>query len=90
MNFVGAGIPREAPDNFLCPVCGRNMSDQPIPPVTGLQVFGKYLAAILAGLVLMAVAMVGSYLGDRLDTACGTFRLLADSCFRVRKTQTML
>jgi hypothetical protein len=72
------------------------MSDRPIPPVSGPQVFGKYLAAILAGLplgwligamvmaaletifdrvpgvvlvgsALLTMAVIGSFLGDRLE-----------------------
>jgi len=71
MNFVGSGIPREAPDDFLCPACGRNMSEQPIPPVTGLQDFGKYMAAILSGLPLglLAYSLIMSALG--LDSIPG-------------------
>jgi len=55
--FVGPGIPREAPENFFCPICGNNMSDPPIPPFTGAQKFGKNLATILLGLPLVLIGV---------------------------------
>ena len=54
--FVGPGVPRDAPSDMICPVCDRNMSDRPVSPVTKLQVFAMYSAAILAGVPLGLIA----------------------------------